>query len=146
MMNAKDYPDHHDAELVLRLYELRREAVMRESRHAIIRTFWPASLDELLAVTKPDHPLNAAFRQVGSYWEMAYGMAKHGVIHTDFLLESGGEGLFLFARVEPHLAGYRAAVSPRAFANAEWVATHSTVGQQLMAIARARVQQMMAKQ
>ena len=146
MMHTKDYPDHHDAELVLRLYELRREPVMRESRHAITRTFWPASLDDVLAVVKPDHPLNAAFRQVGSYWEMAYGMAKHGVIHTDFLLESGAEGLFLFARVEPFLAEYRARVSPRAFANAEWVATHSELGQQMLATFRNRVQQMMTRQ
>jgi len=145
-MYIKDFPDHHDAELVLHLYELRREPVMRESRHAINRTFWPASFDELLAVTKPDHPLNAAFRQTASYWEMTYGMAKHGVVHTDFLLDSAGEGLFLLARVEPYLAEFRQAFSPRAFANAEWVATHSELGQQLMAHFRNRVQQATAKQ
>jgi hypothetical protein len=144
-MYTKDYPDHHDAELVLHLYELRREPVMRESRHAINRTFWPASLDDVLAVIKPDHPLNAAFRQVGSYWEMAYGMAKHGVVHTDFLLESAGEGLFLFARVEPFLAEYRQAVSPRAFVNAEWVSTNSEMGRQLTGHFRNRVQQAMAR-
>jgi hypothetical protein len=147
-MYTKDYPDHHDAELVLRLYELRRETVMRESRHAITRTFWPTSLDDVLAVVRPDHPLNAAFRQVGSYWEMVYGMAKHGVIHTDFLLESSGEGLFLFARVEPFLEGYRQATSPRGFSNAEWVANNSDTGRQLLEHFRKRVQQqaMAAKQ
>ena len=62
-MPLKEYPDHHDAELVLKLYELRREDVMRASRTLVISTFLPTSLEDVIAVTKGDHPLNAAFRQ-----------------------------------------------------------------------------------
>ena len=139
----KDYPDHHDAELVIKLYELRREPTMRASRAAIAKSFWPKTLDELMAVTKTEHELNAAFRQTGSYWEMAYGMAKHGIIHADFMLESNGEGLLLLARVEPFLEEYRAAAnSPRAFRNAEWIAANSELGQELMLRFRARVEKM----
>jgi len=137
---TKDYPDHHDAELVLRLYELRREAVMRESRSLLNSKFWPASFDDVLAVTRLDHPLNAAWRQCTSYWEMTYAMARHGVVHTDFMLESTGEGLLLFARVEPWLAELREQVNPLAFRNAEWVATESEMGRTLMARFRKRVQ------
>ncbi|MCE2903322.1 MAG: hypothetical protein ACK6DP_01210 [Gemmatimonas sp.] len=67
----KDDADHHDADLALTLYDLRREAVMRESRAALVSKFLPASWDDVLAVTKPDHPLNAAFRQCATYWEKA---------------------------------------------------------------------------
>lgn len=42
----KDYPDHHDAELVLERYELRRESVMRDSRRQLNAGFWPSSSDE----------------------------------------------------------------------------------------------------
>jgi hypothetical protein len=63
---GKDRPDHHDAELVLRVYEMRREPVMRQSRHELLSTFWPKTYDELVAVTRPTSPLNAAYRQVGS--------------------------------------------------------------------------------
>ena len=77
----KDYPDHHDAELVLKLYELRREAVLRDARKTMTAWF-PKSADEFMKITKPDHPDNAAFRQVLGYWEMAFGMARHGVIHA----------------------------------------------------------------
>ncbi len=141
----KDFPDHHDAELVLKLYELRREAVMRESRSAINRQFWPRTVDEVLALTKPDHPLNAAFRQVGTYWEMAYGMIRHGVLHADFMLEcNGGEGMFLFARVQPFLEEYRRAAGPRAFLNAEWVATNTDAGKQFLAYIRQRVEKTLA--
>ena len=66
---------------------------MRESRAAINQKFWPKSYDDVLALTKADHPLNAAYRQVGSFWEMVYGFARHGIVHPDFWLESNGEGL-----------------------------------------------------
>ena len=146
-MLRKDFPDHHDAELVLRLYDLRREAVMRESRARIMRDFWPATADELLAVARtPDHPLNAPFRQCSTYWEMAYNFARQGVVHADFLVESnGGEGLFLFARVEPHLATLREAVNPTAFRNAEWVAAECAAGRALMERFRGRVRAMHAQ-
>ena len=141
MFVPKDYPDHHDAELVIKLYELRREPVMRDSRAALNRDFWPKHFDEVLAITRADHPLNAAYRQCGSYWEMVYGMAKHGVIHAEFMLESNGEGLLLFARVEPWLADYRAQVNAMAFRNAEWVATETETGKAIMERFRKRVQQ-----
>jgi hypothetical protein len=139
----KEAPDHHDADLVLKIYDLRREPVMRESRAAINTKFWPRSSEEAVAVTAPDHPLNVAFRQTSGYWEMVYGMARHGIIHPDFLVENNGEGLLLYARVEPYLAEFRQATSARSFRNAEWVATQSAVGQMLMESYRARIKRML---
>jgi hypothetical protein len=135
----KEAPDHHDADLVLKIYDLRREAVMRESRHAINSKFWPRSAEEAIAVAAGDHPLNVAFRQTAGYWEMVYGMARYGIIHPDFLVENNGEGLYLYARVEPYLAAFRQAVSPRSFRNAEWVVANSATGQMLMEGIRAGV-------
>ena len=129
----KDIPDHHDAEIVMRLYELRRESVMRESRAALARDYLPATLDEALAVLASSHPLNAAWRQVSSYWEMAYGMVKHGVLHGDFMLETGGgEGIFLLSRVKPYLAGMREKASPRLLHNTEWMAGHTEFAQAML--------------
>ncbi len=139
-MTLKEYPDHHDAELVLRLYELRREDVMRESRTMVISKFHPTSFEDVLAVTKGDHPINAAFRQCSTYWEMTYAMAKHGVMHADFMLESNGEGLLLFSRIEPWLAEYRAQVNPIGFRNAEWVAKETEMGRMISERFRKRMQ------
>jgi hypothetical protein len=136
---SKHAPDHHDADLVLRVYDLRREAVMRESRDAINKDFWPRNEAEALAILQPDHPLNRAWRQTTTYWEMVYGMAKHGVVHTDYLLESNGEGLFLFARVEPYLAALRSKTSPRTLKNAEWIASSGELATAIMTTFRARV-------
>lgn len=137
---SKDKPDHHDAELILKIYDLRREPVMRESRDAINRDYWPRNEAEAVAILQPDHPLNRAYRQTATYWEMVYSMAWRGVLHAEFLLDSAGEGLFLFARVEPYLAALRAAGNPRVFHKAEWIAKETDSGRALMEIFRARIQ------
>ncbi len=140
-MPLKDYPDHYDAELALKLYDLRRESVMRESRAAINATFLPTSWEDVLAVTKPDHPLNAPFRQCATYWEMVYSMARHGVMHAEFMMESSGEGLLLFSRIEPWLEQYRAHVgNPLAFRNAEWISKESELGRTVAERFRKRMQ------
>lgn len=145
-MWTKDYPDHHDADLVIKLYDLRREPVMRDSRLAVNGKFWPRSFDDVLAVTKGDHALNAAFRQSTTYWEMVYSMAKHGVIHADFLMESCGEGMFIYAKMEPHIAQYREQINPLAFRNAEWIATNSDAAKRVLELFRKRVATTLAAQ
>jgi hypothetical protein len=140
----KDSPDHHDAELVLRLYDLRREATMRESRRFMTAEFWPRSAEDLLAVTKPDHPGNAASRQVIGYWEMAFGLARHGIVNPDYLAENSGEGFFILAKAYPWLAELRAATSPRAFRNSEWIATNCDEGKEQFGYYRQRVDKALA--
>ncbi len=140
----KTTPDHHDAELLIKVYDLRREAVMRESRRAILREFWPRTWDDVQAILKPDHPQNAAYRQTATYWEMVYSIARHGIVHAGFWLENNGEGLFLLAKVEPFLEQIRAAGQPTAFRNAEWVARECPDGQPVYERIKARVAQMAA--
>jgi hypothetical protein len=139
----KDYPDHHDAELVLKLYELRRESVLREARKAM-GAWFPKTFDDVAEIMKHDHPQNAAFRQVGGYWDMAFGMARHGVIHAEFLIENSGEGLWFYARVERFIEELRKATSPRLFANAQWVVENTDFGKELMPRYRARIEAMAA--
>ncbi|MFI5310044.1 MAG: hypothetical protein ACHQQ3_02330 [Gemmatimonadales bacterium] len=139
----KDHPDHHDAELVLKLYDLRRESLMRASRSAMTQWF-PKTFDDVLAITKADHPSNAAFRQVSGYWEMAFGMARQGVIHPEFLAENSGEGLWFYARLERFLEEFRAISSPRAFRNAEWIVANTAMGREMMPTYRARIEKLVA--
>jgi hypothetical protein len=135
---------HADAELVLKLYDLRREAVMRQSRDAIA-AWQPRSAAEVVEVTSPRHPLNAAWRQVSSYFEMAYGFARHGVVDADFLAENAGEGLFLFAKIKPHLAALRAATAPTALRNAEWMVKKSDVAREKCALFAKRIAKALAE-
>lgn len=137
-------PDHHDAELVLRLYEMRREPVMRESRDRMLREFLPRSFDELKAILSSlDHPLNRPWRQVSSYWEMAYGFARHGAVNAELLAENSGEGLFLLAKLMPYLAQVRAEISPTVLQNAEWLVNNSKTGAQRFELIKKRVAMML---
>lgn len=139
---TKEVPDHHDAELVLRLYDLRREAVMRDSR-AKMGAFLPRNWEDFAAVTQPQNPSNAAFRQVSSYWEMAYGFGRHHIVNPDFLIENTTEGLFLYAKILPFLARFRQEGSPNAFRNAEWITTQCETGKQRLEAVQARIRKML---
>jgi hypothetical protein len=126
---AHDKPDHHDAEIVIKLYDLRREAVMRDSRKKMVMEFMPKNYDEFLAVVSDmNHPFNAAFRQTVSYWEMVFGMAKHNIVNAEYLVENSGEGMLIFAKCQPYVERYREEVSPFAFRHAEWAATETETG------------------
>jgi hypothetical protein len=133
-----------DAELILRLYDLRREAVMRQARADMMARFVPKSFDEFAAVTKGDHPLNTAYRMVSSYWEMAAGFVKHGALYLDLFAENCGEGLFMFAKAQPHLAKLRE-TAPTAYVNMEWVVTRSKEAQRRLEVVKKRLAGMTAK-
>jgi hypothetical protein len=143
---TKEHPDHHDAELLLKIYDLRRESVMRDSRSLLLRDYWPRTAEDALDVLRSDHPLNRAWRQVTTYWEMVYGMARWGVMHADFLVDNSGEGMVFYARAEPYLAQLRAKGGPRILRNCEWVVTETETGRKMIELMRARVQKHLAEQ
>jgi len=93
-----------DAEIILKLYELRREPVMRQARAWIGGEFWPQTAEECFAVLdNPADPHNAYLRQVTSYWEMAAAFALHGAVSADLFVDCNGEGFFLLAKFAPFL-------------------------------------------
>lgn len=142
---SKDFPDHHDAELLLRAYELRREPVLRAARKLITVDWWPKSLADLQAIVSWEHQDNAAFRQVTSYWELIYGMARHGIVHGEYMADSaGGEGMILLAKVYPWLTELRQTTGPRFLRNTEWVATETDTGREQFLRLRDRVEKMRA--
>jgi hypothetical protein len=97
-----------DAEIILRLYELRTEAVMRQARAWMTGEFWPASPEEFFAVaSNPADPHNAWLRQVLTYWEMAAAMVLHGAVSAELFVDCNAEGFFLLAKFAPILDGIR---------------------------------------
>lgn len=91
---------HNDADIILKLYDLRREEVLRKARRWMLSEFNPKSVDEFLAVLQNSGSQeNAYFRQVISYWEMAASLVVHGAVKSDLYLDSNGEGIFVFAKL-----------------------------------------------
>ncbi|HLY43837.1 MAG TPA: hypothetical protein VKR52_21675 [Terracidiphilus sp.] len=97
-----------DAEIILKLYELRTESLMRQARAWVTGEFWPNTAEDFFAVAlNPADPHNAFFRQVTSYWEMAAAMVLHGAVSAELFVDCNGEGFFLLAKFAHILDGIR---------------------------------------
>src|SRR3954463_2770584 len=83
--------DHGDAQIVLRLFDFRREAQMREARKFIVGEWWPATSEEALkTVTGFGSMENQHFRQVFSYWEMASSLVLRGALNGELFDDWSG--------------------------------------------------------
>jgi hypothetical protein len=98
-----------DGELILKLYELRTETVMRQARAWITGEFWPASADEFFEVQNDfGSPHNAWLRQVVTYWEMAASLVLHGALSADLFVDCNPEPFYILAKLAPILADIHA--------------------------------------
>src|SRR5499425_1590978 len=97
-------PTASDAQIIMQLYDLRREAEMRKARAWFASTFWPKSADDVVAVINVANPQeNAWFRQVSGYWEMAASFVLRGALNEQLFYDSSGEMWFTLAKVYPFL-------------------------------------------
>ena len=94
----------HDAQVLMQLYDLRRDPVMRTARKFMITEFWPQNYEEFKAVlTGYGTEQNAWLRQVLTYWDMAAAMVLHGAIHEGLFIDANSEPFFLYAKFGPFL-------------------------------------------
>ncbi len=113
------------ANLILKLYELRREETMRKARNFWF-TFNPTSAQEYMgAMMGPDSGL---IRMVASYWDMACSFVVNGAIDAEMFNDTNGEHIMVFAKIEPFLADLRQIAGPQAFRNLEKVCLAPPVG------------------
>ncbi|MDT4896915.1 MAG: hypothetical protein QOH25_1992 [Acidobacteriota bacterium] len=96
---------HEDANLILKLYELRREEVMRKARDWFITQFNPGSIQDFTETMMSDKAVY--FRMVTSYWDMAASFVNHGAIDEQMFTDANGEYMIVYAKVEPFLAEMR---------------------------------------
>lgn len=88
-----------DAELILKLYEIRREATLRKARRFLVYDFQPNNVEELRVVSRdPASEHNASWRQALSYWEMAASLVLRGALDADLFLDSNAEGILIYAK------------------------------------------------
>ena len=99
----REHPDHHDAELLLRLYDLRREAKLRQAREWFLHEFKADSPQDLLKRYPRGSQENAFYRMVISYWEMAASFVTHGLISEELFFENTNELWIVWEKIR-HLA------------------------------------------
>jgi len=139
-------PTAQDAQLIMQLYDLRREAEMRKAR-AWFAGWWPNSAEEILKVVQGGGTQeNAWFRQVSGYWDMAASFALRGALNEDLFVDSGTEMWFTFAKLQPFLKEVREkATSPLLYARIEKLATRTKAGQERMQMMAKRAESMRAR-
>jgi len=135
-----------DAQLILQLYDLRREAEMRKARSWWFTQFWPGSADDFMKVAfDMGSQENNWLRQVNGYWSMAASFVLQGALDYDLFIQPAvsGEMFVIFAKVHPFLKELREKLGdPEAFANIEKVITRSKYGRERLKFMVKRVQMM----
>ena len=98
---------YDDANLLLKLYELRREDKMREARAWFIANFKPKTVDEMMKLCPPGSAESARMRQVITYWDMAASFVSMGVLNPEMFFANNREFLVVWLRVRPYLSELR---------------------------------------
>jgi hypothetical protein len=130
------------ANLILKLYELRREPVMREARNFFM-TFNPTSVQEYMAGMMG--PNSGHIRMVVSYWEMATSFVVSGAIDADLFEASAGEHIVVFGKLESFLPQLRQAMgNPNLFKNLEQTCISAPGGLEKVRATTERIRGMMA--
>src|SRR5215470_8820188 len=136
----KSKPTPKDADLILKLYDLRREPTMRKARDFMAQ-FWPQSYEEFKAVVFAfGSEQNAWLRQVWSFWDMAAVMVLSGTLHEDLFFKTNGEPYFYYAKFKPFLEQIRKDIgNPEFMAHIEELANKSPEARERVKRLEARI-------
>jgi hypothetical protein len=104
---------HEDADLILKLYDLRREKLMREAREWWF-TFNPTTIQEVMSTMMGEH--SGHMRMVLSYWDMACAMVVSGAIDEELFNTTNGEHMLVYMKIEPVLQELRTMFDNQDFA------------------------------
>jgi hypothetical protein len=133
---------YDDVNLILRLYDIRREEKLRAARSWYGANFKPKTMAELNAIAGPGTEGNPMFRQVVSYWDMAASFVTAGVLNEELLVQNTRELLLVWLRLKPVVGEVRIAFKdPNAWKNLETVAEayEKHIGPEAFAAFAARV-------
>jgi hypothetical protein len=139
-------PTIADAQLILQLYDLRREAEMRKARSWWAGEFFPESADDFLKIISAmGTQENNWLRQVGGYWGIVASFVLQGVLNEELFLNPAfsGEMFLIFAKVQPFLPELREKLGdPHAYLTIEQAITRTEWGRNRMQFMSKRVETM----
>jgi hypothetical protein len=100
---------HEQVNLMLKLYDMRREPVLRDARSWFSANFRPTSLEHMSKIAPPGSKESAYARMVITYWGMVASIVNRGLIDEEFFFENTGEQWMVWERVKPIIGEWRAA-------------------------------------
>ena len=115
---------HQQADLLLKLYDMRRESKLRAARAWFIANYTATSPEEMMTKYPPGSEANTNIRMVVSYWDMVASMVNRGLIDDEFFFENTGELWAVWDRLSAVVPAWRTTFkNPHIFASLEAVAT-----------------------
>jgi hypothetical protein len=106
-MEKETKPTHEQAQLHLQVYDLRREAKMREARDWFFKNYFVENFDDSMRIAAPGTPGGAYAGMVMGYWEQAAALLNYGLLHEDLFFETSGEFFGVWERLKPAVAQAR---------------------------------------
>ena len=100
-------PTHEQAQLHLQIYDMRREARLRQGRDWFMKNYFAENLDEAMKLATPGSENGALLFMVLSYWDQACAMLNYGLLHEDLFFETSGEFFGVWQRVKPIVPQFR---------------------------------------
>ena len=134
---------HAEAELILKLYELRRDETMRAGRNWFAREFNPESMADIEQALFSEH--SGHLRMVIGYWDMAAALVNNGAISVQLFTDTNGEHFGVFGKMEPFLKELRAAWGPNFFVQLEKLIDSTPGGRERSGMIRERMKAMRAR-
>lgn len=100
-------PTHEQAQLQLQIYEMRREARLRQARDWFFQNYFADNLDEAMKIAPPGSETGTFVMMVFAYWEQACALLNYGLLHEDLFFETNGEFFAVWERIRPLIAQAR---------------------------------------
>ena len=100
-------PTHEQAQLHLQIYDMRREARLRQAREWFFKNYFVSNIEESMRIAAPGTENGALAMMVLSYWEQACAFLNHGLLHEDLFFETNGEFFGVWERVKPIVPQFR---------------------------------------
>jgi hypothetical protein len=94
-------PTHEQAQLHLQVYDMRREARLRQGRDWYFKNYFVDTLEDSMRIAGPGTESGALAMMVLSYWEQACALLNYGLLHEDLFFETSGEFFGVWERVKP---------------------------------------------
>ena len=125
------------AELIIKLYELRRESVMRKARSYVGGEFMPASADEFVQIVSAGGKRTGYVLQVYGYWDMVAAFVHSGALTPRLVYDTCQEMYFQYAKIQPYLADFRQKMNlPEFLTSLEWLIEGTLEGRERVAAMR----------
>src|SRR5205807_3952725 len=109
-------PTHEQAQLHLQVYDLRREAKLRQARDWFFKNYFVETLEDSYRIAAPGTEEAALAMQVLGYWEQACALLNYELLHEDLFFETSGEFFGVWERIKPTIKEGRDRFSNKLFA------------------------------